>query len=292
MGTQIMRLSTKSRRLKRICCIKGFAILLFFLSSCTNLTHISQFAKFSTESATYTKLTEDYIDYPDRIKHYQPKNQQSHLKKIKEERDKQKDDLLALHKVIAEYMAALGKLASDDLISYDSELDSMSTALKNSNFTKQETADAFGKISKTLFKAFTDNWRKGKLKELIQDSNNDFKKLVIALKNIVGEDFFDSLVDEKDSIDKYFKKNLKAAEESGGQNASIVLLWEWHHEKIQIIETKKSTVKNYAKILEKIWKGHEELYKNRSDLSKKEIFNTIINISKDLKAIHKTIKSL
>jgi len=291
-----MRLPTQSRKLKRSCCINGFAILLFFMSSCTNLGHIKQFAQTSTETATFNQLVDDYVRYSDRVIRYQSKSQKEHFEKEKQQRENQKAGLIALHQTMTNYMTALGALAEDKVVTYDAELDSLAKTLENSKFVKAESVQASGSISKILFKAYTGHWRKDKLKETIVSSNSDFQKLTKGLKFIVEEGFMNSLNIEMTSADKAFQKGMvdfkHRTEEKQTPPAIALLLEEWKYKKQNSIETKKKMIAHYAKVLDKVSEGHQNLYDNRDDLSRKELIEELKKHGKDLKKIYKSIKSL
>jgi len=207
-----MRFPIKNIDLKKSSSLLFFSFLLLVLSSCVNLEHIKQFAETSTEINTYNQLVDDYVSYPDRIASLQPESQKPALEKIKQDRLCQKNGFKALHQVASEYMTALGKLASDEVVTYDAELNSFTKTVSSSRIVKPETVAASGKISKILLKAFTDQWRKNKLKKIIEQSNTDFQNLIEGLKFITEKGFMNELDNEMVAVNNVFRKSMAGGE--------------------------------------------------------------------------------
>ena len=291
-----MRFPIESRKIKLSSSTLFFGILLLFLSSCTNLAHIKQFAETSTETATFDQLVDDYVGYPDRVMRLQPESQKPALEKIKQDRLDQKDGLKALHQTMTSYLTALGKLAEDDVVSYDAELESAAKTLVKSKFVKAETVEASGKISKILFKAFTDQWRKRQLKKIIEESNSDLQTLINGLKFITGQGFLNSLDIEMDAVTKSFNNSVMdlkhRTEEKQIPPVISLMLEDWKSDKQNAIENKKKLIASYAEVLHKIGEGHQSLYDNRNDLSKKKLIAELKKHSISLAEIYKSIQTL
>lgn len=283
--------------------ITGSILLPLFLSlvlcGCANLKSIRAFSEISSESATYTAFTNDYVGSLERQKGYQNNiEEKEKLDNIIERRKAQLSGLLAIHKGVSDYMSALGELASDEVISYDKSLDLMSKEMekiKDENgkpvFEKKEI-DAFGALSKLLAKAATDAYRQNKLKEIIESANDDFQELITALTKCVEEGYVESLNNEKEAVKKYYEKILKTAENNPPQDAAIELLRERYIEKKDAVEAKIAAAESYVKILNKIGEGHQLLYNDRDRISSKGLLLTIKGYSKDISSLYKSMKEL
>ena len=79
-------------------------LLLGLTQGCVDLKAIQDFANISAESAEYTTLVYNYLDFPDRQKRYQPENRHAQLDAMAQERLARKTELLLRHHVIEEYM--------------------------------------------------------------------------------------------------------------------------------------------------------------------------------------------
>lgn len=282
--------------------IKGLISVLLFLSlvlsGCVDLKAIRAFSEISSESTTYTTFTDDYVKSVERQKRYQDEKQFVKLDKIIKEREAQRPALLAIHKEVSNYMSALGKLASDEIIIYDKSLDGMSEKIgtikdKDGNQVfKKEQIDAFGALSKLLSKAATDAYRQTKLKEIIKSSNKDFQIVIATLKQYIEIGYIESLANEKVAVEKYYNTVIKTAKYNPPQQAAIELVLDKFIERKDAIDTKKKAAESYIKILNKIAEGHQLLYDKRADISSEELLATIEGYGKDISTLYKAVKEL
>ena len=128
-------------------------ILLAFTQGCaTNLKAIQDFANLSAESAEYTTLVDEYIEFPARQKRYQPPNRHAGLETMAQERATQKPALLLRQSIVETYMNSLGRLAADELVDNTEELAQLSAALQNQAGTNPQDTEAYGKIAGILTK--------------------------------------------------------------------------------------------------------------------------------------------
>ena len=269
-------------------------VSLVFLVSCVDLTAIRKFADTSADSAGYTSLTTDYINSIERLKRYQEEKFYKELDKQIEIRQKQKKPLLALHKGVEDYMHALGALASDDLVSYDKSLGSLSTEIKNAKLpgVEDKQVQAISGLTKLLAKAFTDGYRRAKLEEFIKESNSDFQSVIAAMTTIAGEAYVSSLDIEIVAVNEYYKNIVKISEKNPPQQASIELLKENWKSKIDAIDTKKQSCVLYTDTLKKIGQGHQSLFDNCDKLNTREFKAIISGYKNDIETLNKSIKDL
>ena len=263
-------------------------LLLVAQYGCVDLSAVRDFAAISAESAQYTKLVNDYVSSPERQKRYQPPNQHATLDAEKEKRKNQKDLLLGRHAIIQEYTEALGNLASDELVNYDKDIDTLGKAVTNNKFAGEKDADAAAAISKILVRAVTDNWRKGKIQELIAESNKNFQTAIGALQDIVLGGFSMDLEIESTALGKYYMKNIMESKDPAG----IAALKEWQQLRIARLEERAQAIEAFSQILKKISEGHQNLYDGRDDLDRDLLIKEIRRYSKDLRSLLNTIKSL
>jgi len=149
-------------------------LLLGLTQGCMDLKAIQGFANISAESAEYTTLVDNYLDFPNRQKRYQPENQHARLDAMAQDRMTRKTKLLLRHEIIEEYMEALGELAADGIVDQTKELSQLTTALQTQAGTSPKETDAFEKIAGVLTKVVRDGWRKRQLQELIKPSNGSW----------------------------------------------------------------------------------------------------------------------
>ena len=263
-------------------------IVLVLTQGCANLSAVREFANISTESAQYTRLVDDYVEWPTSQKRYQPPDQYALLDHIARDRAAQRERLLLYHALIEEYMDALGRLAADEVVVYDKELDALGNAAKEQKFANAKEAGAFTAVAKVLVKGATDRWRQKQLKELIATSNEPFRVVVNSLRDIVEKGFAGDLLDETAAIQSYYRTLIRDSRDKAG----IAALEEWRDLHLAGVDTQAKAIELYLRILKKIGEGHQKLYDGRNDLSKELLVRDMNRYSRDLKLLFNTIRTL
>lgn len=262
--------------------------VLVLAAGCANLTAIREFASISTESAEYTRLVTDYVESPIRLKRYQSASRHDRLDRDAAARAAQRDRLLLRHRLIEEYMDALGRLAADGAVTYDKELDHLGNAVKERKFTDAKEADAFSVIAKVLVKGIADRWRQKHLKELITTSNEPLQVVVESLRVAVEQGFAGDPLREKEAIRQYYDDLVLESRDKAG----IAALEEWRDLRLTEIDTRARSIESYAQILRKIAQGHQQLYDGRDDLSKERLLHEMSRYAKDLRTMFAAIRNL
>jgi len=276
-----------------------FLVLLsLVLCGCADLGSISTFSQISSESAAYTTLTEDYVKTVERDKRYEDKKQQKALNEIIERRKAQQVGLLAMHKLVSDYMSTLGELASDEVISYDQSLDGMAKAIGNikdkdgKQVVAKENIDSVDALCKLLTKAFTDSYRQNRLKEIISSSNKDFQIVIAGLKEYIEVGYIGSLETERTAAKEYYEGVISVAESHPPQQAAIVLLQDKLNGINDAIDAKKQAAELYMEILDKIAKGHQFLYDKRDKITSRQLLSTISGYGNDIANLYVSISNL
>ena len=263
-------------------------LLLGLLQGCVDLKAIQDFAKISSESAEYTSLVDDYLDFHNRQKRYRPAEQHAQLEGKAQERMTRKTELLLRQQVIEEYMEALGNLASDEIVDQSSELTNLTSALKNQAGASQAETDAFGKMAGVLANAVSDQWRKRQLEQLIERSNDPLQTILQSLKQIVRDAFGGDDQNEQFAIKSYYGTKIAESTDPAG----IAALMEWQEQREKALAVHTQTIQTYVKVLEEISEGHQKLYDERNDLSSGQLLTQIKETAEELKDLYNTIKKL
>ncbi|MEX2492230.1 MAG: hypothetical protein WD425_10765 [Nitrospirales bacterium] len=264
-------------------------LLLFGLTQgCVDLKAIQDFANISAESAEYTALVDNYVDFPTRQKRYQPEDRHAPLEAMEQERLTRKTALLLRHHVIEEYMEALGRLAADEIVDQSQELSQLTTKLQNQAGTSQAETEAFGKIAGVLTNAIGDKWRKRQIQELIERSNGPLQTIVKSLKQIVVDGFGGDDQNEQFAIQSYYRTKIAQSNDPAG----IAALMEWQERREENLAAHTQAIQSYSAILEKISEGHQKLYDERNDLAKAQLIQQIKKSAKDLKDMLDAIRKI
>lgn len=243
------------------------ACLVLVASGCANLGAVREFANTSSDAVQYSQLVGAYAGTPTRLKRYEPQSQWPTLDRQATEREGQRERLLLRQKLIQDYMDALGQLAADDLVTYDSQIDSLGAAVKNAKFADANETAAFSAVSKLLVAAVTDRWRRDKLESLIGQTEGPFQVVMGALVTIVEQDFGSDVANERVAVDKYYT----TVQREGRDPAGLAALAEWREMRDGQLRERESAISSYTVVLKTIAAGHHKLYESRHDLSKSEI---------------------
>lgn len=254
---------------------------------CADLSAIQGYAQISTESAQYTKLVDQYVEYPSRLKQYGADYSSQEYKRKEAAREAQKKALLALHETVAEYMATLNALAGDDTVVYDKEIDALGKAITDAEFADKTQSEAASALAKLIAKAVTDGWRQKKLKELILAADENLQLVLGGLQTMMSA-FNVDLDGEAGAIKSYYGTTKKQLSDP----TAIVALEEWriHHESEN--RERRAAVEAYSKILSAIGNGHKELVRNADDLDNKVLLQQMKRYKKDLKSLFNKVKKL
>jgi len=253
-----------------------------------NLKAIQDFANISAESAEYTALVDNYVDFPHRQKRYQPEDRHAQLEAMAQERLAQKTELLLRHDVIEEYMEALGKLAADEIVDQSEELSQLTTKLQSQAGTSPAETEAFGKIAGVLTNAIGDKWRKRQIQELIERSNGPLQTILKSLQQIVNDGFGGDDHNEQFAMQSYYRTKITQSNDPAG----IAALMEWQESREESLAAHTQAIQAYSALLEKISEGHQKLYDERNDLAKAELLQQIKKTAKELKDLLDTIKKI
>jgi hypothetical protein len=269
-------------------------LLSFLISGCVDLKSIRTFTDTSKDTTTYIALTEDSVKSLERRQCYESDSQQATLRSLIEDRKKANVVLVQTHTILSQYLSALGDMASDDLISFDTSLNNLTSAMGalksskgNNVFTSQEV-NAVNKIATLLSNAFFEQYRQDKLKEAILSTNQDFQILIRLLINST-ELYSQSLQTEKSVTNNYYQTIRMTAESNPPQDAALELLRNVYVEKLDAIDKKIATADNYGKILKKIGEGHQYLYDNIDQISTKQTLAQLKTRGQEIVNLYKVL---
>jgi hypothetical protein len=264
-------------------------VLLSFTQGCsTNLRAIQDFANLSAESAEYTALVDEYVEFPNRQKRYQPPSRHASLETMAQERATQKTALLLRQRIVETYMDSLGRLAADELVDNTEELGNLSAALQKHAGTNPQETEAYEKIAGILTKVASDRWRQRQLRDLIEQSNPPIQRILGALQQIVSNGFGGDLQTEEAAIQNYYSTLVMESNDPAGKAA----LAEWKDFRMSQVQERSQAIQTYGTVLKKISNEHQQLFDRRHELDSKQLLQHVANSVKDLRTLLETIKKL
>ncbi len=131
-------------------------------------------------------------------------------------------------------------------------------------------------------------WRQGQLQNLIEQANAPIQQVLESLHRIVSDGFGGDLQTEEAAIQNYYMTLTMESQDPAGKAA----LAEWKEFRISQVQERSETVQIYGNLLDHISDGHQRLFDQRQNLTKKEVLQQVGDSVKDLRSLLKTIKNL
>jgi hypothetical protein len=273
----------------------GLMVLLGFaaiLSGCADLKGIQKFAKAGYDSTAYEGFVTDYSESVRRQEEYAPdKGRMTEVQRNYEERKKQQARLLVLSRTTSAYMAALGALAADDLVSFDKEAKGFTDAMEKAKFLDSKEAAAANALVSLLGRAATDAYRQHELKQIITEANPPLQILLGSMQQIVGEAYLGSLKIEKGALDSAYKTRvvMPLTDENAGW---LLPLRATYFSRLHRLEEQQQAAESYAESIGLIAKAHQKLFDDQDKVSFTELSNTAESYAKEAKALYDAAKDL
>ena len=194
------------------------------------------------------------------------------------------DHLAKDENVLADYFDALGKLASNQPLSYDATIDANVTATRLNSALSANTAatgnDAQS-ILKSLADAATKGYREKQLGQLIQQNDAAIQSLTQALKKVITADYALLLSNEEVSLDTFYKGPIAAAQPT--ERLTLILVQRPYAHDKAALEFRKEDIAAYSKVMDDIASLHAKL---KQDAAKKV---SIVEIDKQVGPIIRSI---
>jgi hypothetical protein len=203
------------------------------------------------------------------------------------------DHLAKDENVLADYFDALGKLASNEPLSYDAAIEENVTATKLNSALSANTASAGNdaqRILKSLADASTKGYREKQLGQLIQQDDAAIQSLTQALKKVITADYALLLSNEEVSLDSFYKGPMAAAQPT--ERLTLILVQRQYAHDKTALELRKEDIEAYSKVMDDIAALHAKL---KQDATKKismveidkqvgPIIRSIINALSDIQS--------
>ena len=265
-------------------------LALVALTSCADLQGIRKFADSAADTASYTSLTGYYLAEFDHSKRYEEDpGQQKQLDQDSAARRKQEKALLGLQRGIQDYMKALGALASDEAVSYDTALKKLGDEIKDTKLISDSQVEAYRGIAGLIAKAATDGYRQRKLKQLIAEGDEPFQKVAGALCVIVSKGYVLAVDNETEVLNSYYREVIKTAQANDPSSELVKETW---RAKREDLAARRQACLDYSEAITRIAQAHHELFNNRDNLDSKATLDMIMSYSQDVDELRKKIKEL
>ncbi|WP_149275167.1 hypothetical protein [Pareuzebyella sediminis] len=242
-------------------------------SSCVNLKHIAEFSETSLEGiGQYEQLASSFHQRCEADCEQQSiRNLTIHDVTCNCTPDKKADSITTIiYKSISGYLFGLKTISASKLTRYQTQ--DLTDALTTGDFgpIKLNTDDvkAYSNISTVILRAFTDGYRRSKIKKYVSEAHEPLTQLVHFLRlNLAGN--LNGKLEVQKSLLKNFYFDLVADEKLSVYERTKFA--EDYFNSLKDIETKQEELKNFSKALESISEGHQVLYTHINNLTDDEV---------------------
>ena len=269
------------------------AVMLFGLSACLDLGPVKEFAALSKQaSAGYAGIVEDMYQSCLRSAEYDPPTNGDTPEAHCTEWKAVQPGLLHAESTLQDYLVALGKLAGNDKISYDKNVDALRKECEAAKVSGKAVfnstqVDAFTGVGGFLLKAATDGYRMRELGRTIAAQNENVKTITAALKDVVGHDYETRLENEQIAIEA-FQVRIERAQD---QSLAVEMGKREARHRLLDIAQKHEAADSYVKTLDLIAKGHQQLFDYQKNLGAKGLAKSLWDDVMDMvPLVHKTQK--
>ena len=155
-------------------------------------------------------------------------------------------------KVLTNYFNALNSLASDEVVTYDKEIDGVAGKLQTVAKFPGAATDAV----KGLANFLASGYQKKKLAEAVKGADKDVATLTDALGRIIGVEYVRDLDNELDTLKNRYTDAMRTTK---GDDAVALLLQRHWRADLATLQKKRAAAVDFQKALEKVRDGHHEL---------------------------------
>jgi hypothetical protein len=181
--------------------------------------------------------------------------------------------LLGALDVLINYLNALNQLASNEVVSYDNQIDGFAEKVQAAGKFGDGPVTAIKGLAKFLFDAAASGYQRKKLGSAIKAADADVATLTTALSTIVGDDYLRVLAVEEQSVIERFRQTIQA-DKNKNPTTHLLLQDRWR-ENLELFENKRHAARDCQQILAKIRDGHHQLAAQVDRWTAKELYQTL-----------------
>ena len=256
------------------------------LSSCSDLQPVADFGKNGSAIAGYPDVARDYPASLERQRLYGQTISDADIAT----RKRQAGQLRKAQDILEAYARALGALASNDLITYNKQVDALNNGLVNAKIATSADTEGYANIVKLGLELGTDIYRRHKLRLLITTYNPAIQKAAGDLIAIVDKAYVRvGLAGEKNLLDNYVSgPAAKSTENIEGLPQIINIVAAQQND---MLAKKKQNAEALVRGMQAFAKGHQELANNIGRVDFKVTLSVARDYAEQLRQILKSFRA-
>jgi hypothetical protein len=192
----------------------------------------------------------------------------------------------------------MGDLAADDLTNFDKGIGAFGSALADVQLFSPAESSAIANLASYLARMAADGYRRKQLRDVIKEANADVATATAALGRIVSKNYILQLENERVAMREYYRKltvesvrfsRLAVAHADGETDVTNPAPLDDLRTKFEArnaaINTRTAGAKAYARVLEAVAAGHQELFDHADELNSSAVLSAALAEAKTIQAL-------
>lgn len=263
----------------------SLAVMSLLMTGCVSMDAVTKYSAYSKDTVdSINVVARDYALSCARSNSYKALSEYNDCVDAK----KGSKAIIDVSKVLSDYSDALGALASDEIVDYNTNIDKVVAETKNIKGYDEGKVSSLKKLSGFVGQMATNFYRQKQISEVIMSANLTVVKFSDDLAQVIDE----NIVFQYDNELETWRQRYQYLERS--QRSSNPFVWEGYSknqwDKRIEIETKLAAAKSLANGVREIGKTHNKLSKDAGDLSGKEVYAAVRAYVNQAKPILKEVQ--
>lgn len=259
-------------------------LLATVLSGCVNLNYVNNFSSASLKSVRNFEEIEYGFEKNclENCLETQIKNLSLISQKCDCRADESADSVtLLIYRAVKGYLDGLARLSDNSLTNY--KVNVLTKSLNEGDYKSMNIdkvhADAYMKISDIMLEAFTNGYRRNKIREYVYTGNEPLKTLITFLNFNLSENLTGKLNVQKEQLKNfYFDLSLDSTLSAFEKRKAV----EEYYSRLNQIGVHQKELMTYSKILKKVAAGHQKLADNLQKMKSLELIEQLTQVACDL----------
>jgi hypothetical protein len=175
--------------------------------------------------------------------------------------------------VLANYLNALGELASDQVVTYDRQIDAFASSLQSTGAFQEPEVKATTGLAKFLANAVSSGYQRKKIIETLDRADADLATLCDGMSRVIGADYVRVLQNEELALRSRYRDAIQG--DPAKSPATALIIQEYWRRDLSVLNQKKAAAQSGVEMLRRIRDGHKALAAQANHWTAKDLVQKI-----------------